>query len=47
MRGKPRAASFDDIKGQDKIEINKINIIGDKGQDDTQNNNGTSGIYDL
>ena len=47
--GKPRAAASDDIKGledQDKIQINKVDRIGDEGQSDAQNNDGTLEIYD-
>ena len=31
-RGKPRAASFKVMKGQDKIETNKIDVIGVKAK---------------
>ena len=34
-RGKPRAASSDDMEGQAEIEIDEMEIIGDKGHDDT------------
>ena len=44
-RGKPRAASFEGMKGQDKMEINKINTIEDEGQGDIQNNDGALGVY--
>lgn len=37
--GKSRAASFEAMEDQDKIEVDKINIIGDEGQGDAQNNN--------
>ena len=30
----PGAASSDDMKGQDKIGINKMDIIGNEGQGD-------------
>ena len=46
--GKPRAAASDDIKGledQDKIQIDKVDRIGDEGQNDAQNNDGTLGTY--
>ena len=46
-RGKSRAASSDDMEGQDEIEINKMDIIGDEGQGDIQNNDGTLGAYIL
>ena len=46
-RGKSRAASSDDMEGQDEIEINKMDIIGDEGQGDVQNNDGTLGTYIL
>ena len=31
---------FDDMEGQDKIEIDKVDIIGDEGQGNVQNNDG-------
>ena len=33
------------MEGQDKIEIDKIDIIGDEGQGNYQNNNGILGRY--
>ena len=47
-RGKPRAATSDNIKGledQDKIQIDKGDRIGDEGQSDAQNNDGTLEAY--
>ena len=44
----PRAAASNDmegIKGQDEIQINKMDRIGDEGQGDAQNNEGTLEVY--
>ena len=47
IRGKPRAASDDmeGLEGQDEIQIDEMNKIGDKGRGDTQNNNGILRTY--
>ena len=47
--GKPRAAASDNIKGledQDKIQIDKMDRIGDEGQSDAQNNDGTLVLWE-
>ena len=47
-RGKPRAAASDGIEGledQDKIQIDKVDRIGDEAQSDAQNNDGTLEAY--
>ena len=47
-RGKPRAAASDDmegLEGQDEIQIDEVDRIGDEGQGDAQNNDGTLGAY--
>ena len=47
-RGKPRAAVSDDMEGmegQDKIQIDEVDRIGDEGQGDAQNNEGILGTY--
>ena len=35
------------MEDQDEIEINKVDIIGDEGQGDNQNNDGSLGAYIL
>ena len=34
------------LEDQDKIQIDKVDRIGDEGQNDTQNNNGILGAYE-
>ena len=45
MTCKPRAASSEGMYGQNKIEIDKINILGNKSQFDAQNNDGALEVY--
>ena len=44
---KPRATSSNDIKGQNKIKIDTINIIGEERLGNAQNNDGILGEYIL
>ena len=48
IRGKPRAAASDDMEGmedQGEIQIDGVDRIGDEGQGNAQNNEGTLGAY--